>query len=173
MKMTCSQMYTMDGQIKNLDGEYINGNVFFRKMSTDITERTIAKIIMDKPHPNIVTIYRVGSNYFDMELLDSYDTDCNFSALQDIQDSMYKAKTHLQSLGIMYIDWKPDNTGIGKDGTRKLFDFDASGIIDLNTQQWINKPPEYVSYKSSKKKGLENPYDIDNYSFEEGLIKLY
>ncbi len=27
--------------------------------------------------------------------------------------------------------------------------------------------------KVQKKKGLENPYDIDNYSFEEGLIKLY
>jgi hypothetical protein len=167
--MAYSQVYTMDGLIEDLDGEYINGNVFFRKMSKDITELTIAKIIMDNPHPNIVTIYRVGSNYFDMELLDSYDNDGNLSGLKDIQDSMYKAKTYLQSLGIMYIDWKLDNTGIGKDGSRKLFDFDASGIIDLNTQKWINKPPEYVSYINSKNKGLENPYDIDNFSFEVGF----
>jgi serine/threonine protein kinase len=37
------------------------------------------------------------------------------------------AKNHLQTLGIMYIDWKPDNIGIDPDGKYKLFDFDLSG----------------------------------------------
>ena len=168
--MYCSRMYTLDGHFEELEGDYINGMPFFRKMSRNRTELKIAKMIMDNPHPNIVTIYRIGPEYIDMELVDPYyDGD-----RVELEDSMNKAKEHLQSLGIMYIDWKPDNTGItgDEDLIRKLFDFDVSGVIDINTKKWIDEPEAYVSYLNSTKKGLTDPYDIDNYSFEKGIVNF-
>jgi len=57
----------------------------------------------------------------------------NFDKKEAI-NAMKKVKTFLQSLGIIYMDWKIDNVGRGKDGNYKLFDFDGSGIIDINTK---------------------------------------
>lgn len=168
--MSHSQMYTLSGEFEDLDGEYINSMPFFRKISRNKTELKIAKMIMDNPHPNIVTIYHIGPEYIDMELLEPcYDYDRD---RLELDDSMNKAKSHLQSLGIMYIDWKPDNTGISRDEykIRKLFDFDVSGVIDITTKKWIDEPEAYVSYLNSIKKGLTDPYDIDNYSFKKGII---
>ena len=75
-------------------------------------------------------------------------------------------KDHLQSLGIMYIDWKPDQVGITTDGTIKLFDFDLSGIIDTKTKKWIVPAPSiYWSYRQAEERGLTDPYEIDDYAF--------
>jgi len=169
--MSHSVMYTLYGTFEDLGEENFNDKPFFRKMSRNKTEHKIAQLIMDNPHPNIVNIYRIGPEYIDMELLDDYfvqDTSYKLELLQ----SMTKAKEHLQSLGIIYIDWKPDNTGISKDDhmTRKLFDFDVSGLIDVTTKTWISEPLQYFLYLESKKLSLSDPYDIDNYSFDSGLV---
>jgi serine/threonine protein kinase len=82
------------------------------------------------------------------------------------------AKTYLQSLGIMYIDWKPDNMGVDKHGTYKLFDFNASGIATLpDCKEWIKKyrPFEHWSYRQALAKGLKDPKEIDDYAFEIGF----
>jgi len=162
--MSCSQIYIMD-EIMDLD-ETINGMMFFRKMTTIQTELIIGQILMDNPHPNIVNIYHIGSNYIDMELLSPYDT-----YVESLEDSMYKAKEHLQSLGIMYIDWRPYNTGLSVDNNQKLFDFDMSGIIDIKTQNWIVQPLEYRAYYTAKNEGILNPCHMDNFLFEEAFIK--
>jgi serine/threonine protein kinase len=84
---------------------------------------------------------------------------------------MGPVKDYLQSLGIMYIDWKPDNIGIDKDGTVKLFDFDVSGLIDVNTGEWIIEPRTAYSYREAVNADLKNPIEIDNYAFNSGFKK--
>ena len=83
----------------------------------------------------------------------------------EIKRVMSDVKSHLQSLGIMYIDWKLDNIGISSDGELKLFDFDVSGVINNESGEWIIEPPKYWSYKNAIKNGMENPVDIDNFLF--------
>jgi len=58
------------------------------------------------------------------------------------------------------------------DGTYKLFDFDASGLIDINTNRWIVKPPEYWSYNKSIENGCKTPQQIDNFSFDYNLLGI-
>ena len=82
---------------------------------------------------------------------------------------MIDVKKHLQEFGIMYIDWKPDNIGIG-DGHLKLFDFDVSGLVDpKNPGKWILSPPEWAAYKDALKVGKKTPIEIDDYSFALGF----
>jgi serine/threonine protein kinase len=84
---------------------------------------------------------------------------------------MRGVKDYLQSLGIMYIDWKLDNIGINNDSNLKLFDFDVSGMIDTNNGEWITKmaPPKYYSFNEAVKAGMITPIEIDNYAFELGF----
>ena len=103
-----------------------------------LAETTIAKNIMTNPykHPNIVDIFVVNEKYILMEKLKPLDTEDLSINMNKVIESMKKAKDFLQSLGIMYIDWKLDNIGKNKDNIYKLFDFDGSGLIDLNTNKW-------------------------------------
>jgi len=80
-------------------------------------------------------------------------------------------KDFLQKLGIMYIDWKFDNIAKGKDGNYKLFDFDASGIVDLHTNRWKVKPPNYWSFASAKKRHCNKPKEIDDWSFRYNILE--
>jgi serine/threonine protein kinase len=154
-------VFTLDGKLIKND-ELFEGKKFFQKMTKHENEKQICKLLMQNPHKNIVTIYEVGDDYIKMELLNT--------ALEGIQESVIKekmrnVKNHLQSLGIMYIDWKSDNIGISEDGELKLFDFDASGIIE--PMKWETQPQvDYYSYRNAIKKGMKTPIGIDNYVFE-------
>jgi serine/threonine protein kinase len=106
--------------------EKFNGLYFFRKYNGSIVEPQIYRILHDNPHPHIVKVYRNSDNYVDIELLQPVNSKYDEQALIS---AAHSAKAHLQSLGIMYIDWKPDNMGLGADGKYKLFDFDMSGIV--------------------------------------------
>jgi serine/threonine protein kinase len=121
---------------------------------------------MKNPNPNIVTYYDVNDKYVDMEELDiTSKLDKN-----KVIETMEKVKDFLHSIGIMYIDWKPDNIGIGKDGEYKLYDFDASGVVDLiNPNVWNVEPLEYYSYRKAIENGITHPKEIDNYSFDKGM----
>jgi len=160
--MVKSKIYTFDGQIQTIDKTHA-GNPFFRK-ETDFREIAIANILRAHPHPNIVTFYTISPKrrYIDMEMLDTTKP----IPKQRILQIMSTVKDHLQSLGIMYIDWKTDQIGTAKDGTIKLFDFDASGIIDKKTKKWTIHPPTiYWSYTQAEARGLTDPYEIDDYAF--------
>ena len=155
--------YTMDGNfIKDPEILY-EGNDFFRKMTTSIVEKKICEIIMKHDHKNIIKIYCVGKDYVDMELL---NTDISKGEMSKIKNVMVEVKTYLQNLGIIYIDWKLDNIGISEDNQFKLFDFDASGLIDIETNEWIIRAPLYWSHKEAIKNGMETPFDIDNCAFD-------
>ena len=153
--------------------ETFHGNPFFRKVfyndqnnpesrKAAYAEIQISRILMNNPHPNIVTFYEINDNYVEMELL---DVETTFIP----KETMEKVKDFLQSLGIIYIDWKIDNIGISHDGTYKLFDFNVSGLVDLKTNDWIIKPLEYWSYNKAIENGYASPQDIDDYSFIGGL----
>ena len=72
----------------------------------------------------------------------------------------------------MYIDWKFDNIGKGKDGNYKLFDFDASGIINLvNQNEWIVTPPNFWSFRNATKHNCETPKQKDDWSFEYNILE--
>jgi serine/threonine protein kinase len=167
---------------KNKTDETFKGNPFFRKvfyysdpprenqLIAAENEYKIAKILIENPFPNIVTFYNINKDYVEMEELDI--TTSNKLNKKELIDTMRKTKDFLQSLGIMYIDWKPDNIGISKDGTYKLFDFDVSGLIDLKTNEWIVKPLEYWNYNKAIENGFKTPKQIDDFSFEYGIVGI-
>ena len=165
-----------DGEITHTDLTY-NGEQFFRKMfyyshPPKMNEKKVVnaetKIVnilqLHKQHPNIVKYFDINKRYVDMEEIDTKNIDLN-----EAYEAMKHVKDFLQSLGIMYIDWKIDNIGKGKDGKYKLFDFDSSGIIDVETNEWILKPMEFWSYKEAIKRGNTNPIEIDNWAFNHNI----
>lgn len=163
-----SQIYTVDCQLYTLNERYKNKKIF-RKMTNSEIEIKIYKILKNNPHSNIVEIYKIGKNHIDLEFLDTY-IPLNYNNFYKIE-SLKKVKEHLQSLGIVYIDWKDDQYGIGENGILKLFDFDGSGIFDINTNKWIDSPNHFYNYLSAVKKGITNPIKIDNHNFRKNILK--
>jgi serine/threonine protein kinase len=169
-----SKIYN-DGNISSMDETY-NGEPFFRKMfyysktPTDKeirlvnAEIRIVKLLMEHPHPNIVKYFDVNDKYVDMEILTSENIrKCK------VVEPMRRVKNFLQSLGIMYIDWKLDNIGRTLDGQYKLFDFDVSGLVDTRTKHWIIEPVHYYSYNQSIKRGAKTPREIDDMAFQRKI----
>ena len=149
----------IDGEITTNSEILHEGKDFFRKMTNNIGEKQICEIIMQNPYKNIIKIYDIGKDYIDMELL---YVDMNKQDMSNVKNIMMGVKAYLQSLGIMYIDWKLDNIGISEEGEIKLFDFNASGLIDIETKEWIIKPQEWWSYNKAIKNGMATPSDIYN-----------
>jgi serine/threonine protein kinase len=156
-------VYKMDGEF-TIDTEILHeGKDFFRKMTNHMGERKICELLMKYPHNNIVKIYHIGDEYIDMELL---NTDMSRENMSSVKNVMMEVKTYLQKLGIIYIDWKLDNIGIGENQQIRLFDFDGSGLIDIETKEWIRRAPLYWSYREAIKNGMKTPSDIDNCAFD-------
>ena len=155
------------GNVTNLN-EKLDGLSFFRKYGTSIVERKIYSILQNNPHPNIVKVYHITDRYIDIELLNPVIEEFDEEALITAAEA---AKKHLQSLGIMYIDWKPDNFGVAADGTYKIFDFDVSGIVSSNSNKWRIHPPEYWKYRQASAHGLKDPKEINDFAFDIGLKK--
>jgi len=166
-------IYKKDGTFDIMNEDLYNGKDYFRKMVISKNELMIAKILMKYPHPNIVEIYHVNDNYIDMEIIDNtlYEH-LDITTLIKLKKDMEKVKDYLQSFGIIYIDWKIDNMGKSKvDGSFKLFDFDASGIITTHTGEWKELPPEMNSYRiATIENGMKKPIQIDNFSFVKGFL---
>jgi len=160
--------YTLDGDITEDPEILFEGNNFFRKITDSNQEKEICKLLMKNPHKNIIKIYDVTNTYIDMELL---NTDIISEDMSKFKNKMKEVKTYLQEMGIIYIDWKLDNTGMSNDGEFKLFDFDSSGLIDIETKEWKIKPPEWWSYSNAIENGIETPVAIDDYSFKSS--KMY
>ena len=138
-------------------------------MTNNKNEIKLCKLIQKNPHKNIVKIYNVGSNYIDMELL---NTDIHEKDISVVKYTMNEVKRYLQNLGLMYIDWKLDNVGISvKDGHYKLFDFDVSGLIDRKSKKWKIKPPIYAAYRKAIANGAKTPNEIDNSAFTSGFLE--
>jgi serine/threonine protein kinase len=156
--------------VTNLN-EKFNGVNFFRKYGASICEHAICEILKNNPHPNIVNIYRITDSYIDIELLTPIMSDEDYDKKTLISAALL-AKNHLQSLGIMYIDWKPDNMGVDADGKYKLFDFDLSGITDSSNKKWkLHLAPYSWSYRQAFANGLKDPKEVDDFAFEINFIR--
>lgn len=163
------------------DGEIIeveDGNHVFKKVfdfsRSDLAEGSkaefeIATILKNNPDPNIVKYFDVNDKYVDMEELEDLSENYDHTVLVK---QMRRVKRFLQGLGIMYIDWKLDNIGKGKDGNYKLFDFDASGLLDLSSNTWEIEPLHYYNYNQAIKNGYKTPKEIDDWSFEQNIENL-
>jgi hypothetical protein len=184
--LTGGSIIMKDGDMIKTD-ETFNGKPFFRKVfyldesNSNIEKKNrlaqaanaeykISSILIKNPFPNIVTFYEVNKEYIEMEALDTNITTKLNS--EKLKETMKKVKDFLQSLGIMYIDWKTDNIGISKDGTYKLFDFDVSGLIDLTTNKWIIEPLHFWSYNKAIENGCTTPQEIDDYSFDNYIMSI-
>lgn len=185
-----STLYHPESNSTEKTDETYEGKPFFRKNYgaphwlldySKQVELAIIKILMThhNHHPNIVTYYNIGSNHVDMEQVNSEKSNPLFSEqplltredLNIIIEAMTNVKEFLQSLGIMYIDWKFDNMGKSVDGSYKLFDFDASGLIDLTSNEWKLKPQHFWSYNEAIKNGAKTPKEIDDWSFNYNIIE--
>jgi serine/threonine protein kinase len=155
-------------EVTNLAEKY-RGKNFFRKYGASTVEHAIYEILKHNPNPNIVKVYRITDKYVDIELLSPIISDKDYDKKTLISDALV-VKNYLQSLGIMYIDWKPDNMGIGADGKYKLYDFDLSGITD--GKNWKKRPADYSwSYRQAIANGLTDPKEIDDFAFEINFIR--
>jgi serine/threonine protein kinase len=182
-----STIYDPDtNSVKYVDDTY-DGKPFFRKNYgkphpfldySKKMELAIVKILMEHPYPNIVHYYDINTSYVDMEQVNTeksnplYKLVMTREDLNEIIEAMSEVKDFLQALGIMYVDWKLDNLGKSVDGKYKLFDFDASGLSDLKTQQWkLKANPNYWSYNEAIKNGAQTPKEIDDWSFKHNIIE--
>ena len=182
-----STIYDPDtNSVKHVDETY-DGKPFFRKNYgkphpfldySKKMELAIVKILMEHPHPNIVHYYDINTSYADMEQVNTeksnplYKLVMTREDLNEIIEVMSKVKDFLQTLGIMYVDWKLDNLGKSVDGKYKLFDFDASGLSDLKTHKWkLKANPNYWSYNEAIKNGAQTPKEIDDWSFKYNIIE--
>lgn len=170
------------------NGDYIENDdtyetqPFFKKVFDIPSDKSknefkISEILKANPHPNIVTFYQIKPyEYITMEELITYATDQDYAEkyldnkkelIKQIE-TMREVKAFLQSLGIIYLDWKFDNIGKSKDGNYKLFDFDASGQIDLSSGSWKIVPLYLNSYNGDEK--YLSPTDLDDWAFERNII---
>lgn len=136
-----SKMYTLEGDIVNIDDNYKGQNIFRKQVRRNV-ELIISKKIMENPNPYIVTIYHVNTDNstVDMELLNT-EYEMNDENIAKIHKTIKEALQYLHSINIMYIDWKYDNIGQTSDGNFKLFDFDSSGIATDDNKEWLIRKP--------------------------------
>jgi len=173
-------LYTAEGEHLELQNE---PNIF-RKMFGDNAynenneycgdiEKKLYKILLDeqnKPETDsygIVKIHKLTDSNVDIDLL---ETDIDDYSERDVILEMLKVKDYLQSIGIMYIDWKYDNIGVSRlDGKLKLFDFDASGLTRPDKFTWDIQAPVWYAYKEAFNAGMKTPTEIDDYAFSNGF----
>jgi len=156
----------LEGNITQTDKLY-DGKPFFRKSFINIAlplppkssgftyerayshhiEHAIYQRIKAHHHslPNVVNVYDITNTHVDIELL---DMPIKYIHYPEAHKAAARAKDQLQSIGVMYIDWKMDNMGKASDGTYKIFDFDVSGTVKKKEQnEWEMEPLHYYNYK--------------------------
>jgi hypothetical protein len=146
-----------------------DGKNEFTKMTTNINEIHIYNMLRTtrQTSSGIVGIVQVTNNSIKLEQLDIC---LDNYRLADIKRKMVVVKDYLQSMGIMYIDWKRDNMGTSRvDGNLRLFDFDGSGIIDLETNEWSFPAPKMWAYRDAIDAGMKTPKEIDDYAFNKAF----
>ena len=152
-----SIVYTPDGTFQKILTIY----PIFRKMKPFRNEIAIARRLMKYPCPHIVTIYKVTNDYIDMELLTDVGNN-NYD-----QKAIEKAHRHFLKLGIVYIDWKPENYGKDCKGNTKVFDFDGSGIFSYDSKKWVYNPPPWGAFLIA---GTDrSPIEVDEYTFTKRI----
>ena len=167
-------IYDIDGTVNEYENYTYNCDVFRKELDLgnigSMIEFEIASRLLKDPQQNVVKIYKVVKTerycFIDMEKLD--DTYVPYKTyLEDFK----KGLTQLHSLGVAYIDIKSDNIGYSSvDKCYKIFDFDCSGLVDMeNESKWELKPFEGVMYQNICKleESVSNLYELDNIALKK------
>lgn len=159
-----------------------DGPDVFRKLlnvddPSNMTELAIAKLLKQKPMSHVVKIYDIVQNndecYIDMEYLED-----RYVPLSRYVDDFKKGLQQLHSIGVVYIDIKSDNIAYSKlDGVFKIFDFDCSGIVDMNQpNKWLVQPfQQSYMYRQiqNKEPYVETLFALDILSWELAYRKRF
>lgn len=127
----------------------------FCKHTTSPAELAIARRIRDNPHHSIVTVYDVAGTCVYMEHLDT-DAARELDPTVLLTSIYGSTAAHLRALGVVYVDWKPDNIGISQDtGLPKLFDFNMSGVVDpKDPTKWELEPDRGFALRMLEEQGF-------------------
>ena len=113
---------TADGDLVSMPNLHEGGRPVFRKEYPSEVEKAIAAIFLAHPHPNVVNIYTISSDYIDMELL-SDDVDLVHSI------DKYRAHQYFKKHGIVLVDWDLSVWGSDIHGIPKIQDFELAGLM--------------------------------------------
>lgn len=178
--MSTLYIYDMDGSMNEelIDTEYdVFRKVLKKNDESAMTEFQIAKRLLNNPQKNVVQIYDVVEHdklcWIDMECLD----DC-YNPLSAYMNDLKCGLEQLHSLGVVYIDIKSDNIGYStKDGVFKIFDFDCSGIVSLDTPTKWEREPLHISAKYKRLRLEEDKvsslFELDTLAFEMEYKKKF
>lgn len=133
-----------------------------------------AKIVGQLSHPNIVSIYDVGShrhyNYIAMDYLpgaplqDQLDEGISTEQAVRIVREMASALDYAHERGYIHRDIKPDNILFREDGTAVLCDFGIAkalkGNIKMTVSGSVLGTPHYMSPEQAQGKTLDGRADI-------------
>lgn len=144
---------------------------FYRRLTEEPVELEIVSRLLESPHHNVIKIYGVGENYFDMEILDK-----NKDPNEEVVGHCVNGLRHLHSLHIVYVDIRSSNMGWdAKERKWKIHNFGKSGVLANNDIDWMYQPkpsPKLLRGTTFVKK---NFFDIDNYlmnEFRKEMIEL-
>lgn len=133
-----------------------------------------AKIVGQLSHPNIVSIYDVGShkqyNYIAMDYLpgiplqDRLDQGVSPSEALAVTREMASALDYAHSLGYIHRDIKPDNILFRGDGSSVLCDFGIAkalkGTVKMTNVGAVLGTPNYMSPEQAQGKELDGRADL-------------
>lgn len=170
--MSTLYVYDIDGSTseKPIDTPHDVFRKILNKNSESATEFEIAKRLFDNPKKNVVQIYDVVEKddmyWIDMECLDD-----SYKPLVEYAADLKCALDQLHSLGVVYIDIKSDNIGYStKDGVFKIFDFDCSGIVYLDSLTQWEREPLHISAKYKRLRleeyKVSSLFELDALAFE-------
>ena len=147
--------------------------------------KTLKETNAEKINCNLVTVYDVFPSKIILEYLPTIlITENEMKGINESNNSMKRinkmnkgflkssidnARIFLNNIGIVYIDYKLDNIGIDENGNYKLFDFDSSGIVNINENKWMIEPPNHFVYCKLKKQygsTIKNKIDYDIYAIQ-------
>lgn len=133
-----------------------------------------AKIVGQLSHPNIVSIYDVGShrhyNYIAMDYLpgaplqDQLDDGISTDQAVRIVREMASALDYAHERGYIHRDIKPDNILFREDGSAVLCDFGIAKAVKANVKMTVSGSvlgtPHYMSPEQAQGKTLDGRADI-------------
>src|SRR5437763_17039113 len=129
------------GEVYRARDRRLGRDVALKVLPRELAENTIrrqrfeqeARSIAALNHPNIVSIYDVGENYFVQELVDGEplpaDRPLPLRRAIELATQVAEALAAAHARGITHRDLKPGNIMVTRDGRAKILDF---GIARVN-----------------------------------------
>src|SRR6266851_136723 len=120
-----------------------------------------ARAIASLNHPNICTLYDVGSNYLVMELVEGPTlADRIKEGPIPLEEALAVARQIAEALeaahenGIIHRDLKPGNVKIKPDGTVKVLDFGLAKVVEPDTPTGLAVSSQTLTMRSATRAGV-------------------